>query len=322
MATLLQSIDSLIDNISVTDRQEESIKTSTNNITSKLELEESGLHVTDVFTNGSYERDTIIRPLNDIDLFAVLDFEKWKNENGGFPNPQTVLTNFKNYLNGIPEYKDKVSQDRPCVTIELSDKDFDVLPSFKATVGDSYYIPNSNLDGWLTSDPKTLSKDLDDAHRSYSYRLKPLVKAVKYWNRENGKKIPSFHIEEIAISIFKWKSFSNYEVAIRNWFEEAETYLNSSKFKSTNDFNDSKNLIKKTKEKIQNAKKALDEKKEGEAKKIWKEVFGKEFPAVDVEEAKNFSKSLSEGTLKVSSSVGIGTDIGKNIPASKGFFGN
>ena len=41
----------------------------------------------------------------------------------------------------------------------------------------------------------------------------------------------------------------------------------------------------------------IDEGKEGEAMQIWKDIFGKEFPTVNLDEAKNFSKSLSEGTL-------------------------
>ena len=62
MATLLQSIEQLIDNISITDRQEENIKNSVSNLDSHLREEGNNLFVESTFTNGSYERDTIIRP--------------------------------------------------------------------------------------------------------------------------------------------------------------------------------------------------------------------------------------------------------------------
>lgn len=321
MATLIQSINQLIDNVTVTDRQEENIKQSLSNIEGHLKNKDNNLSVARTFTNGSYQRDTIIRPLNDIDIFAVLKFDDWKDEYGNLPTPQSVLTKIKNYLNGLHDYKDKVKQDRPCVTIELSDKNFDILPSFEIQ-GGGYYIPNYNLSGWTTSYPEQLTKDLDDTHKLRNYKLKPTIKAVKYWNRENGKIIPSYHVEEVAVNIFKLNNFTNYEEAIRIWFNNAEYYLQSAKFKSNNDYTASTNKIKKVKNKLNDAKKKYDEGKEAEAKKIWKEIFGKEFPTVDEEEAKNFSKALTEGSLKYSSTAGLSSIAGTAVSASKGFYGD
>lgn len=321
MATLLQSINQLIDNISVTDRQEENIKNSVSNLDTNLTKKDNGLYVERTFTNGSYERDTIIRPLNDIDIFAVLKRDDWKDEYGYLPNPQSVLTKIKNYLNGLNDYKDKVFQSRPCVTIELSDKDFDVLPSFAESIG-GYLIPNSDLKTWTYSYPEQLTTDLDNTHRICNYKLKQVIKAVKYWNRENSKIIPSYHIEETAINIFKINSFQNFEEAIRLWFDNAEYYLLSQKFKSQDDYTSILNKVKKVKVKLNEAKKLYDEKKEIDAIKIWKEIFGKEFPTVDIAEAKRFSESLSSGSLKVNSAGILSTTIGQSVSASKGFYGD
>ncbi len=321
MATLLQSIEQLIDNVSITDRQEENIKNSVSNLDSHLRKEGNNLFVESTFTNGSYERDTIIRPLNDVDIFAVLSKEDWKDEYDNLPNPQSVLTRIKNYLNGLDDYKDKVSQSRPCVTIKLSDKDFDVLPSF-AQIGGGYLIPNSDLKSWTYSYPEQLTSDLYETHKKCNYKLKQVVRAIKYWNRENSKIIPSYHVEETAINIFKINSFTNYEEAIRLWFNNAEYYLVSQKFKSNDDYNAIVNKIKKVKDKLNDAKKLRDENKGSDAIKIWKEIFGKEFPTVDLDEAKNFAKSLSEGSLRVGSTGVLSTTIGKTVSASKGFYGD
>lgn len=318
MATLLQSIQKLIDNITVTDRQEENIKQSLSNIDGYLTDNENGLSVERTFTNGSYERDTNIRPLDDIDMFAVLKLEDWKDEYGNMPNPQSVLTKFKNYLDGLNDYKGKVSQDRPCVTIELSNKSFDILPSFEQTTG-GYLIPNYDLKSWTYSYPEQLTKDLDSVHKLRNYKVKPTIKAVKYWNRENSKLIPSYHVEEVAISTFQTNDFTNYEESIRLWFNNAEYYLSSSKFKSTDDCTAATNKIKKVKTKLNDAKKLYNEGKEGEAMQIWRDIFGKEFQTVDTEEAKKFSKSLSEGSLKIGSTGTLSTAVGSAIGASKGF---
>lgn len=321
--TLLQSIDVLIDNISVTDRQEENIKNSVGNIEWHLKNEDNELYVDETFTNGSWERDTIIRPLNDIDLFAVLNREKWQDKNGNLPSPQAVLTKMKNYLNGLSDYKDKVCQDRPCVTIKLSDKNFDILPSFAVAFSSGYYIPTHDLKTWTFTDPQQLTKDLNDTHKQRSYKLKPVIKVVKYWNRDfNEKLVPSYHVEEAAINMFKVDDIKNFEAAIRLWFNNAEYNLYPQKFKSNDQYLVAMKRIKKVRDKMNDAKKLYDEGKEDEATQIWKDIFGKEFPAVESEEAKNFAKSLSEGTLKVSSTGALSMASGMAIGASKGFYGD
>ena len=318
MSTLLQSISDFIENISVTDRQEANIEASFENLKTCLTKEESGLSVKEVFLNGSYERDTIIRPLDDVDLFAVIDESEYC-VNGVDPKPQTVLNNFKNYLNGLADYKDKVKQDRPCVTVFLSDKNFDVLPSLRKS--GALYIPNEALDGWIFTDPKTHTNSLYEVHKRRSYRVKNVVKAVKYWKRENKQNIPSFHVEEVAINVFNLYDFANYEEGIRLWFNQAEGFLNSGKFKSYDEYDKVKSKIRSVKDKLNDAKKLNDEKKVAEAKKIWKDVFGKEFPVLDKNEAKSFSESLSNGTLKHNASTGLSTASGTAIAASRGFYG-
>ncbi len=320
MKTLFQYIDDFIDNITVTDRQEDNIRASINNLTAHLKTKTNELYVKEVFTNGSYERDTIIRPLNDIDLFAVLKKDDWSDENGNLPNPQSVLSKFKDYLNSLNDYKDKVKQDRPCVTIILSDKNFDVLPSFEEP-GGGYLIPNHDLKSWIYSYPEQLTEDLDAIHREKNYKVKPVIKAIKNWNRENTELTPSFHIEEVAISIFRSNNFKNFEEGIRIWFKNAEFYLSRDKYKSENEYSSALNKIQKVKVKLNDAKELYDNSKEADAILIWKDVFGKEFPTVDLEEAKNFSKSLSDGNLKIGASGLLSSTIGKTIPASKGFYG-
>jgi hypothetical protein len=320
MPTLLQSIQKMIDNISVTDRQEETIDKSTNYLDSHLTKDENDLNIHNTFVNGSYERETIIRPLDDVDIFAVLNEEEWSDEYGNLPKPQAVLTKIKNKLNSISHYKGKVTQDRPCVTVTLSKINFDVLPSFKREYG--YLIPNYDLETWTNSSPEELTNNLNDSNRNNGYRIKDLVKAIKYWNKENKKLLPSFHIEETVITYFNVYNFTNFEEGIRLWFDNAEYYLTKAKFKTENQFDDGIKKVQKVKEKLNKAKEHLDKKENIEAIQIWKDVFAKEFIISDINEAKTFSHNLSEGILKSASSGIVSNTIGKNIPASKGFYGD
>lgn len=319
MSTLLQSVEKFIDNISVTDRQEDNIDASFNNLKEILLDKKSNLFVKEVFLNGSYERDTIIRPLDDIDLFAVI-YDSDYCDNGKDPNPQTVLTKFKNYLNSIHDYEDKVKQDRPCVTIHLSGKNFDVLPSLRKA--GALYIPNNDLTGWTFTDPKTHTERLNEINKRRNYKVKGVVKAVKQWKRENNQNIPSFHIEEVAIKVFNFYDFSNYEEGIRLWFEKAESYLKTDRFNSYDEYNKVKNKVYNVKRRLAEAKRLIDDNKVEEAKKIWKENFGMEFPVLDDEEAKNIADASKKGTLKYSATTGLSTISGSTMAASKGFYGD
>lgn len=320
MPTLLQNISQFIDKISVTDRQEENIKNSIANLESNLK-KDGTLSIKLTFTTGSWERDTIIRPLNDVDLFAVLKRENWLDEYGNLKSPQAVLSKIKNHLNSCSDYKDKVKQDRPCVTVELSDKSFDILPSFEIPVTGGYFIPNYDLQSWAFSYPEKLTSDLDSVHKLRNYRVKQIIKAVKHWNKEHGKLIPSYHIEESAISIFNVYSFVNFEEGIRKWFNEASSYLNITKFKSVDDYTTAIKRLGKAKDKLNDAFKKYEVGKEGEASQLWREIFGDEFPTIDIEEVKAFSKALSDGNLKMASAGTLSTSVGSTISASKGFFG-
>lgn len=319
MSTLIQSVEKFIENISVTDRQEDNIDASFKNLSNHLLDENSNLSVQDVFLNGSYARDTIIRPLDDIDLFAVIDDSDY-SDNGLDPNPQTVLTKFKNYLNSIYDYEGKVKQDRPCVTIHLSDKNFDVLPSLRKA--GALYIPNDALAGWTFTDPKTHTAQLNETNKRRHYKVKGVVKAVKQWKRENYQNIPSFHIEEVAIEIFNFYDFTNYEEGIRLWFEMAERYLKKERFKSDDEYDKVKNKVGNVKRMLAEAKRLSDDNKVGYAKKIWKEIFGREFPVIDDEEAKNIADASKKGTLKYSATAGLSTISGSAMAASKGFYGD
>lgn len=313
-----KAIDKFVENITVTDKQEDVIDGAFSNIESSLLDKDSTLSVKEVFLNGSYVRDTMIRPLDDIDVFAVLDAVDYY-ENGARPNPQTVLAKFKSYLNRLPDYNNKVSQDRPCITIELSKLKIDVLPSLREH--GALHIPNESLTGWIFTNPKTHTSMLDDVNNLRNGKVKNIIKAVKSWKKQNDYKIPSFHIEEIAISIFNTYSFSNLEEGIRKWFEYARYYIEKDRFNAENQYNAVLKAINAVADKLSDAKSKLDGKKEAEAVKIWHDIFGKDFPTISEEDAKKMSTLLSEGRLKYGAATGLSEVCGHAVAPSKGFYG-
>lgn len=317
--TLIQCITSLLDKITITDRQTETISTTYNNIKSLLLKTESELNGETVFQNGSYDRDTIIRPLDDIDLFFVLNKEKYLDENGNYPNPQTVLTKIKDYLNDTTDYKDKVKQDRPCVTVHMADKKFDILPCF----GDDengYQMPNADLSSWIFTNPVKHSERLTAVNKKNNKTI-PLVRIIKYWNKENKKLIPSFHVEEITIEIFNVVEFSNYEEGIYQWFHNALNFLESEKFDSADDYEAAKKKIEKAQQKTTDAHAFYMDDKEADAIKLYKEVFGDKFPTISEDEAKEMNENMKKGQLKMYAAGILSTAGNIPVPPTK-FYGD
>lgn len=317
MATLFHLIDELVDNITVTDRQEDKIKASFNNLQEHLLDADNSLSIKEVFLNGSYARDTMIRPLADIDTFAVIDKDDY-SESGQDPNTQTVLRKFKTYLEECVDYNNKVRQDRPCVTIDLSYIHIDVLPALRKF--GCLYIPNESLDGWILTDPKGHTDKLNQVNRLRKYLVKKIVRVVKSWKSEKSIEIPSFHVEEVAISVFNCRDFVNLEEGIRYWFEFATAYLMPNRFKNYNTYCKVRDNINEVNSILTEAKELYDSGKELEAKQKWASVFDK-FPKVYSEEAKSYSKALSSGSLRYSATTGLSMTTGKIMGASKGFYG-
>ena len=76
------------------------------------------------------------------------------------------------------------------------------------------------------------------------------------------------------------------------------------------------------KSRLAEAKRLIDDNKVGEAKKIWKDIFGREFPVLDEEDAKNIADASKKGALKYSATTGLSTIAGSAMAASKGFYGD
>jgi len=318
MATLLQCINQFIENITPSDLQEDVVDSAYKNVEGHLTADCCKLNIKEIFLNGSYIRGTMIRPINDIDVFAVIDDSDYYI-NGQVPNPQSVLTSFKDYLNKVDDYKDKCKQDRPCITIYLSKLHIDVLPALRHA--GALRIPSSDLKSWIITDPKTHNQNFSDLDRRCNYKAKGIVKAVKRWKNDRDLPLPSFQIEVIACQIFNLFTFKNAEEGIRLWFEYAEGYLTQDMTESYKQYEKIRDSIRATKKKIDEAKSYTEDGNHAEAIKIWKDIFKTDFPTVDVNEARSFGKAIQDGKLKWSSSVGLSTIAGSAIAASKGFYG-
>jgi hypothetical protein len=79
---------------------------------------------------------------------------------------------------------------------------FDLVPAWLRTP-DGFWIPDTDINGWLPTDPDAHATLLTGANDASKLKLKPLIKMVKHWNRNNLERLRSFHIELICVDLMR-----------------------------------------------------------------------------------------------------------------------
>lgn len=228
MATSVkQAFNEYAKNLNITDKQEKIVSNCRTNVVKKISQELS-LHTEQTSKLiGSYDRDTMIRYLNegDVDILVVLHY----GENSGWDNKEGVtkaLNKFKSILSST--YPDtQCNIDRNCVTMKLSQFRFDVVPAFRYKQG-YYTIPDTYRGDWLKTDPISFSHEITRINKNMDGCFIPLVKMIKGWNREFTKTLRSFHLECMMINHYKSYTQSyTYNSMIKVFFSNLASYLNS-----------------------------------------------------------------------------------------------
>lgn len=195
-------------------------------------------YVKNTILTGSYKRKTIIRPMNDVDIFVILDYKPGAFNN---PTPQTILNRIKSDLS-LTYPNTKIRQDKPCITLDFNHCKFELTPVIEgASWGTNFYeIPNSsNINNWQKVDnPDILGEKLSRAN-SQKPMLVPLIKMMKKCKEKNNIKSPkSFEMEILAINQLGY--INSYREGIINllqiygWLDY--TSINSIKSKNDQEF--------------------------------------------------------------------------------------
>lgn len=174
----------------------------------------------DILT-GSYKRATKIRPLEDVDIFCILDPKEEKKYLS--QSPHVLLGDV---VKTLRKHFDNVEARRRSVKIEFSrggppDDErilsFDVVPAFPR--GNAYVIPDTvSSKEWTNTDPEVHAQKATASNEAFQREWKPIVKMVKKWNATQGKPIrPSFLIEVMAHEILAPPFSGGYAREIKNF---------------------------------------------------------------------------------------------------------
>ncbi len=162
-------------------------------------------------TMGSYARGTLCAGERDIDMLAP--FSRPDYWNRFERDSRAFLYWVRNDLN--ERYATtKVSSRQVAVKLDFTTILTDVVPCFPRP-GGGYLMPNGQ-GGWMATNPPYHTQLIADAHREQAYRLKPLIRLVKWWNIANGHHLSSFHVELMVRGIKQGYAIGDWpsEVAV------------------------------------------------------------------------------------------------------------
>ena len=196
--TVNSYLENLASSLVLKGDEKDSISTSISTIRTRLSSR-FGSSVKERFQFGSSIRDTILPRKadehSDIDYMVVFDTssESYK--------PQTYLNQLRRF---VEQYysTSQIHQSHPTIVLELSHIKFELVPAIKPDLWSSYQIPSpsDSFLEWMNTDPTGFGKLLTDKNTNNSYRIKPLVRLVKYWNALNGRHFSSYDLENYIVN--------------------------------------------------------------------------------------------------------------------------
>jgi hypothetical protein len=168
---------------------------------------------------GSAGRQTIIRPVDDVDVMALFDHSQvWS----------TYKTNSQAFLyrvrDALAKYQVKVVGARgQAVRLTYSAPPHaDVTPVFKRQ-GGGYILPSGD-GGWIATDPDFHADFMVKRNQELSSYLKPLIRVLKRWNREHSYRMKAFHLEMLTQAVFQSLTSSVPRTSL-TFFQHAHRFL-------------------------------------------------------------------------------------------------
>jgi hypothetical protein len=150
-----------------------------------------------------------------------------------------------------------------------------------------YALPNGT-GSWLTTDPDVHAEYVDRRHKELNYRLKPLVRMLKRWNNAHSGYLKSFHLEIMVCQAFSSLGTDSMD-ACEKFFGWGQNYLSvsdpagySGDLSSYVSWNNRQSVLSNMESARMRAASANAAERRGdhkEAIRLWRIIFGDEFPA-------------------------------------------
>lgn len=285
--TAAKAFDDFKDKLVLTDTQKETVKSRRSVTQGYLQdafPASSDLSLRTTYLMGSAGRDTVIRPLDDVDVLAIFN-----NKDDIFDrlyryDSKKFLYRVRDALNS---YKVEVvgARGQAVRLFYKSAPHVDIAPVFKWSTG-GYALPNGS-GGWITTDPYAHHDWIAQRQKDRGYRLKPMVRMLKRWNNVHSKYLKGFHLEVTTASVFSSLGGDSRD-ACEKFFQWAQNSLSVndpagsggdlSSYLTDAARTSVRSNMESARQRAAKANAAEAAGDHAEAIRLWRIVFGDEFP--------------------------------------------
>ena len=234
---------------------------------------------------GSASKNTIIRPLDDIDVLAVFSNEKrvWQDKYSN--DSHAFIYRIRQAYAGT-KIQQVGTRGQAIRVFYKTGGHVDVAPVFHRG-DDVYHLPDGS-GGWILTAPTIANAWYGERNKALNYHLSAVVRLAKVWNRAHSKRFRSFHLETVAATLFRSLG-GNYREALQKFFEWAPNRLcvsdpggHSGDLSSYLTSTGRQNLVDALNTAAERAKRANEAEARGdhpEAKRLWRIILGTSFPS-------------------------------------------
>lgn len=287
MTTTWDAFNEFSRRIALTDAQKQTVNDRRSSMARTLTAAfpaTSNMPVQTVTLIGSAARNTMIRPLDDVDVLAVFDHTNvWPTYRS---DSQKLLYRVRDAL-GRTSRVETVGARGQAVRFFYAERPWvDVTPAFKRQ-GGGYIIPAGDKT-WIATNPILHTSFMKRRNEELSGNLVGFVRKLKAWNRAHSNRLGSFHLEMMTQALFKSLG-SNSRTAAEVFFGAAARYLDtedpagfSGNLAAGMTAAQRRETIESFTAHHERAVKAVAAEgrgNHGEAIRLWRVVFGDDFPA-------------------------------------------
>ncbi len=295
--TVDQSFQKFLTNLNPTDKQLQRIQKTRESIDTAL-VNDPRIFLNAQkqisFLTGSYSRKTIIRPIDDIDLYVRVHYGKHAKDQ----SPRSILWLMASAIRRRYPNNTKVGVDAPCIVVRFWDYKFEIVPAVGYSDNpDLYSIPAPGSKHWMDCYPNVPDKWLSACNHTNDSLFIPLIKMLKQWNRHNKVGLKSFHLELLTEKVFGAvtgiysypQGILDWMYCVRNWIWENNypfvlepgkryTYVDEYLYEKPFRLWVIRNKLDTGLKRAERAWNFYNKGRYAPAKRVWKGLFGPKFP--------------------------------------------
>jgi len=260
--------------------------------------------VTENFSSGSLRRATQLKPIHDLDMVVVYDADAHPTRGQDGDSAEDALVHVQGRVNTLLGYTNgtssnlvrlaKVRNHSVKCFIDAPDSGFtvDVMPALRQADG-TLLIPEKLSRKWVPADPEYLIRQVQDRHDTWKH-YRPMVRVLKDWRLDAAvnmsSDVKSLVIEVLALTCLP--TSGTRAQALAKFFEAAidATYQPicdpanlCGEVQPDLDYIGLRAELEKAAEHASNAVLCEQVNDIANAKRLWRKVFGDDFPAPDGE---------------------------------------